>query len=234
VSEIEGQLKQVVDRVQAVCSRCDRDPARICIVAATKTQSAEKITEYIRAATKLGIGAAIGENYLQEFIPKASHLPAVERHFIGALQSNKAKDIAQYFEVVEGVTSENGYRALVKEIAKTGKRLRILLQVNISNDDAKNGLTPAQTETLAATILSESKIELCGLMTIIKEYDAPSGARPDYRALATLLKKIQADNPDRAHSCTELSMGMSSDFEVAIEEGATIIRVGAAIFGARN
>lgn len=217
---VASRLAEVSARVRTAAERAKRDPADVRLLAVSKTQPALLVREAYDAGQR-----AFGENYVQELAEKSlalAALPELEWHFIGHLQRNKVKDVLRANSVVHTVDSVR----LADEIASraSGARVRVLLQVNVAREAQKSGVLPEQLDALIAHVRGLPKLELRGLMTIPPDAE-PEDARPHFRALRELAA---------ANGLPELSMGMSADLEVAIEEGATIVRVGTAIFGARS
>ncbi|HSN68090.1 MAG TPA: YggS family pyridoxal phosphate-dependent enzyme, partial [Thermoanaerobaculia bacterium] len=205
--------------------RSARSRDEITLVAVTKTHGAD----VVRAALAAGI-ADIGENRVQEAREKIGAVGRRARwHLIGHLQSNKAVEAARLFDVVQSVDSASLAEKLGKAAANEGKTIDVLIQVNVGSEEQKSGADPGAAESLARAIEEIPSLRLRGLMTV-PPFLAPEEVRPYFRELRALRDAIRAwcDN------CRELSMGMSDDFEVAIEEGATMIRLGRALFGARG
>lgn len=220
---------QIQERIIAAISRSGRDPSNVRLVAATKSQSAQTVNQYIQTLQQAGHKPIIGENYVQEFCEKKSVLSSkCETHFIGGLQSNKAKIAVEIFDLVESVASIKLAEALNNEAQKAGKVLDVLLQVNISCDGQKRGFDAAEIPSFISEHSKRlSHLNVLGLMTITRAYEKAELARADFAQLANLGAKSFSGG-------CELSMGMSQDFEVAIEEGATLVRLGTALFGPRS
>ncbi len=217
-SDLEQNLADVRQRIARAAARARRDPAEITLVAVTKTFPAPRLAE----AYALGV-RDFGENYVQEFETKAPALAAcfeARFHLIGHLQSNKAKRAADLFQVIQTVDSAK----LARRLDGFGKPLEVMIEVKLSPEEAKAGADPAELPALAAAIRECPHLRLTGLMTMPPWSDDPEVSRPCFRELARLAREL--DLP-------RLSMGMSHDFEAAIEEGATHIRVGTALFGRR-
>lgn len=209
-------LSQVRERVARASEKAGRDPSAVTLIAVSKMVEVERI----RRAYDMG-QRHFGESRLQEALPKIEALPSdITWHFIGNLQSNKAKKIAQNFNVIHSF----GSIGAIREAAKTGRELDALVEINIAGESSKAGILPGEA---MATIdeLKQSPMRFRGLMTIGPDLHDPEAMRPYFRSLAEM---------NRSCGGEWLSMGMSGDFEVAIEEGATHIRVGSAIFGVRN
>lgn len=176
-----------------------------------------------------------GENYVQEATDKIQHFPkTINWHFIGHLQSNKAKQVAELFDVVETVDRLNVALALDKYAKLLKKKLAILVQVNTGREKQKSGVLPDETESFLRLVRKETDLRVLGLMTIPPFSPNPEESRPYFRELKNLAELLAAQYLFTDNDNVELSMGMSGDYSVAIEEGATIIRVGTALFGARK
>jgi pyridoxal phosphate enzyme (YggS family) len=220
---VAGRLAAVRARIDAAARAAGRDPSSVTLVAVSKTQPAEAI----RAAYAAG-QRDFGENYAQELVAKhaaLADLDGLRWHFIGALQRNKAKDVAPRAHVIEAVDRLELARELDKRAAAAGRTLEVLLEVNVGGEASKSGAAPADVPALVDAVRALPRLALRGLMTIPPEVDDPADARPYFAALRALAQE---------HGLAELSMGMSHDFEAAIAEGATLVRVGTAIFGARS
>jgi len=233
--EIAAALAAVRERVAAAAERAGRSPDSIALVGVAKRKSAEQVAAAVRAGLR-----HVGENYVQE---AAAKLPAVRAileesghkvprwHFIGRLQRNKAGAVARDFDCLQTVDRERLAGELDRRAAARSEPLDVLLQVNLSGEAGKGGIAPADLPALLAAGAGWSRLRVVGLMAIPAPVDDPEAGRPAFAELRRLRDSLRGDpGGDRL---TELSMGMSSDFEVAIEEGATIVRVGTAIFGAR-
>lgn len=220
---------RIEERISAACARAGRDRESVKLIAVSKTQPTGKMIEYADYCASRGEKPIFGENYVQEFKKKSAELNfKYSAHLIGGLQSNKAKDAAAIFDVVQSVDSKKIAEALNNGAARAGKILTCLLQVNISFDDQKRGFEPDDARRFLDEEASKlAHIEIAGLMTITKFYAEPEQAKPDFASLAALGAQM-FPGP------FELSMGMSQDFEAAIAEGATMVRVGTAIFGERT
>jgi len=226
MSQIAENLEEVQRRINAAAQRAGRDPAAVRLVAVSKTVPVELIREAAAAGQRL-----FGENYLQEAQGKIAALGAgLSWHFIGHLQSNKAKGAVALFDLIHGVDRLKLAQALNAAAASLGKVQEILLQVNLAGEASKSGTAPEAAPELLRRLSLLGHLKVLGLMTM-PPFLAPEAVRPYFRALRELRDRLQ----DRAGlSLPELSMGMSGDYEVAIEEGATLVRVGTAIFGSRD
>ena len=220
---------EILERIGDAARRAGRVPGAVRIVAVTKTVAPDRIREAAAAGFE-----AFGENRVQERQSKAEALGDVsaEWHLLGPLQSNKARRAVELFDVIESVDSLDLARRLDRIAAEVrpGARLRVLLQVNVDQDAAKAGFEPAALERELAAILALPALAVEGLMTVGRLVDAPEAARPTFVALRTLSERLCGAHPALGG---ELSMGMSEDYPIAVEEGATIVRIGRAIFGAR-
>jgi hypothetical protein len=215
---IADNLKQVNERVARACARAGRDPAGVTLVAVSKTVDAGTVREAFAAGQR-----HFGENRVQDAAPKIAALADIRRqatwHMIGHLQSNKAGKALELFDVIQSVDTA----VLAGHLSRrASKPLPILLEINVSGEPSKSGLAPAQLCAAMAAVRALPNLEIRGLMTM-----APLGAGPkEARLVFRRLRELR----DR-HGLKELSMGMTDDFEVAVEEGATLVRVGRAIFG---
>jgi len=226
---IEKNLEALSSSIREAARNCGRDPGEIKLVAVSKRFPVEAMQK-ARAAGQV----LFGENYLQEAVEKRAILGEdIELHFIGNLQSNKAKVCSECCDMVETVDRYKIAAALNKHCVRSGRILNILVQVNIGRDENKSGVIPDETETLLARIQDLANLRVRGLMTMPPFTADPEDARPFFRDL----RLISEDMRDRGllgnHGPIELSMGMTHDYVVAIEEGATYIRIGTAIFGQR-
>lgn len=226
---IANNLRHLHKEIKIAAKNAGREPAEIKLVAVSKRFSAEKIIEACEAGQFL-----FGENYIQEVVQKKPLLPQNGRiHFIGNLQSNKAKIAAELCDMVETVDREKLGIALHKHCAKLGKTLEVLVQVNIGDDPHKSGVAKEQTASLIERLGELDHLRVCGLMTIPPLTNTPEESRVYFRNMRLLRDELKGQGLFNTIDTPELSMGMSGDYHVAIEEGATIIRVGTAIFGQR-
>jgi len=229
VLSIAQNVARVKERIRQAALRVGRDPASVRLVAASKTVDAARI----RAAITAGV-TILGENYLQEARDKIGQLGrhGVEWHLIGTLQRNKVRYTFDLFDMLQSIDS----MALAEEInrrgARLGRHMAVLLEVNVGGELTKSGFE-AQTLLAEAHKLSQFKnLQVRGLMTIPPPTLHPEGARPFYRQVRELRERLVQQEIEGLE-WQELSMGMTADFEIAVEEGATLVRVGTAIFGAR-
>lgn len=228
--DIESRLKHVKDQISEAAVACGRDPETVKLVAVSKTVP----TDRILAAIKAGV-TDLGENYIQEAREKIEALREknVSWHFIGHLQSNKAKYAVRLFDLIHSIDSLKLAKELNKRASALGKVQKILVQVNISGEATKSGIETEQAVRLVGQIAPLENISIQGLMTMPPFFNAPEKVRPYFKALKNLQDLIRDEAITNVHM-TELSMGMSGDFAAAIEEGATLVRVGTAIFGGRS
>ena len=227
---ITKNLSRIRRRIEQAAARCGRDPASVRLVAVSKTVSAESVKAAINAGMCL-----LGENYIQEAREKIAALmgsPA-SWHFIGHLQTNKARFAVELFDLIHSVDSLKLARELDKQARRQNKVQPILIQVNIAEEKSKSGITEQAAPQLIREVSRCSNLSVKGLMTMPPFFNAPEKVRPYFKALRQLASRIAAMNIDGV-TMAELSMGMTGDFEVAVEEGATIVRVGTAIFGERQ
>lgn len=226
---LRQQLQSVLQRIQQACERSGRPPSAVTLVAVTKGVAASRVQE----AVALGI-SDLGENRVQEARDKRPAVqadgPRIRWHLIGHLQRNKTGPAAELFDVIHSIDSSELVDALERQAAGCGRTIEGLIQVNVSGEATKSGCRPEAAEQLAAALARSPHVRFAGLMTLAPFSDDPEHARPHFRALRALRDRLQSgtDTPLR------LSMGMSHDFEVAIEEGADLVRIGTAIFGARD
>jgi len=228
---IAENLKGIRDRIVAAAERSGRDPKAVRLVAVSKKMAAERIHEAYLAGQR-----DFGENYLQEAMAKMDRLPPdINWHFIGRLQSNKAQAAAERFAMVETVDRMKLAKALHRYAARAGRRLPVLIQVNVGREPQKGGVLPEDLPSFAREISAFSSLDLRGLMTMPPYLPDPEAVRPFFRELSRLAEELRRQGLlGRDGGAVELSMGMSHDFEVAVEEGATLVRVGTALFGPRD
>jgi pyridoxal phosphate enzyme (YggS family) len=225
--EIANNLKSVRERIARACERARRDVSSVRLIGVSKTFGPDAI----RSAVEAGV-VDFGENRVQELREKVGDVGRDARwHMIGHLQSNKAKDAVHLFDVVQSVDRISLAEKLDKEAGEAGRTLEVLVQVNIGAEPQKSGVEIADAPGLVQAVLALKHLALRGLMTI-PPIDDDKRTRGYFRALRELRDAIASDLA--AGSLPELSMGMTDDFEVAIEEGSTMVRVGRAIFGERG
>jgi len=220
--ELLANLTDVRRGIVMACDRAGRDAGDVCLVAASKTVSLDAI-RWARAA---GV-ADFGENYVKELRAKHGAAPDVRWHFIGTLQTNTAHHVAALADVVETVAGGRAAERLARRAAEAGRSIDALIEVDLTGERA--GVPPEETAAMADHVAALEGLRLVGLMTIPPVVERPEGARPFYVRLRALRDRIRERHPQ----VLELSMGMSLDYQVAVEEGATMVRVGTALFGPR-
>ncbi|MEP7027794.1 MAG: YggS family pyridoxal phosphate-dependent enzyme [Candidatus Eisenbacteria bacterium] len=231
------RMADVRARLERASARAGRSVRAVTLVGASKTVPADRVAEAVTAGL-----ADLGENRVQEAEAKipavhaalAAGAPVPVWHLIGHLQSNKARRAVALFDWIHSVDSVRLADALDRLAAELGRRPSVLIEVNTSGEASKAGVAPGETRGLAEHVARLPHLKLRGLMTIGPVVERAEDARPAFRALAGLLAETRRALGDSAEACDTLSMGMSGDFEVAVEEGATMVRVGSALFGARD
>lgn len=227
--DVAANYRTILSRIDEAAAKAGRDASEIKLLAAAKSQSIDRI----RAAVGEGV-ALIGENYVQEAQQKKPQLAlAIEWHMIGHLQRNKAKAAVDLFDVIESLDSSPLARALDREGAKRGKMVRAFVEVNLGGEESKSGLSKDQVRVLLEEVAGLSHVAVEGLMTVPPFRHNPEDARRFFRELAELRERLAALVLPNVE-LKELSMGMTHDYAVAIEEGATIVRIGTALFGPRE
>ncbi len=222
-----------IDHVRSIIAesalRVGRVPEEITLVAVSKTMP----VELVQMAYNLGV-TDFGENRVQEALPKIAefHPQGLRWHMIGHLQSNKAGKVVNSFYCVHSVDSLHLANSLDRHAGEQGKVLSVLLQINVSGESSKEGMSPAEMPDLARQIVALPHLHVDGLMTIAPLVEDPEQVRPVFRELRLLRDRLRDELPQ--YSWRHLSMGMTGDYSVAIEEGATIVRIGRAIFGERH
>lgn len=230
-SEIQANLERVRERIQVACARAGRDPEGVLLVGVTKTWG----PEVVLAAWEAGL-RDFGENYAQELVAKARAVEAAGAcprwHFIGGLQTNKVKVVAGLVHGVHSVDRESLVRELGRRVGEA-RALDVFVEVNTGGEDQKSGVAPGEAGALCARVMREPGLRLVGLMCVPPFSEDPEESRGHFRALRGLRDRLRRDLGAGEGVLCGLSMGMSHDFEVAIEEGATVVRVGTALFGER-
>ncbi len=226
--DICANLQEVRSNITRAAIECDRDPASISLLAVSKTFGPEAVD----IASSCG-QLLFGENRVQEAAAKIPQTKArgLQWHLIGHLQSNKARRAVQIFDVIQTVDSEKIARLIDRYAGEFGKRIPVFIEVNVGEESQKAGVSPSDLPALVRMVCSLPNLELRGLMAIPPWDEDAEKSRPYFRRLAQLLKEV---NRSVEKLLTELSMGMSHDFKVAIQEGSTLVRVGTAIFGKRK
>lgn len=227
---IAQNVEILKNRIQEACSRVGRKPEEVLLLGVTKTFGAEKISE----ACEAGL-SDFGENYVQELNEKRAQLldKQIRWHFIGHLQSNKVKYIAEYIHLIQSVDNERLAEEIHKRAEKANRTIDILVEVHTTDEATKFGVVPSQTVEFVKQISKYDRLRVQGLMTMGPFSDDPNDSRPSFQQVADLKKNIEQEGIEHV-AMRHLSMGMTHDFEVGIEEGATIIRIGTAIFGKRT
>ena len=228
IADYRAARDMVHARIEAACARVDRDPADVTLVAVSKTVPADRLRDAVSAGLDL-----LGENRVQEGVAKAAEVPGARWHLVGPLQGNKARKAVEIFECIESVDSVGLVERLDRLVSelRPGLRYPILLQVNVDDDPAKAGFQPRALGDAIGTLSKLQHLDIGGLMTIGRLVQEPSEARTTFRRVRELSEGMRASG---ARLGAALSMGMTDDFEIAIEEGATIVRVGRALFGERT
>jgi hypothetical protein len=224
---IADNLAHLHQQITEACRRANRATDEVALMAVSKMHPVDMIAEAYAAGQRL-----FGENRVQEFqekSPRLKNLPEAKFHLIGPLQSNKTTKAAELFDAIDAVDSLRIAQRLNIAAAALGKKLPLLVEVKLSHEESKHGLSPKELPELLAAINELESIETVGLMTVPPWSEDAEVARPYFREL----RKLRDQSAARFPRVTQLSMGMSNDFTVAIEEGSTCIRVGTAIFGRR-
>jgi PLP dependent protein len=219
---VRRNVDEVRSRIAEAADRSGRDPSDITLVAATKTVGVERIRWAVDAGVR-----AIGENYVSDLRRKRQEIAGVAWHFIGTLQSGTASQVADDADVVESVAGERAARRLAGRAARSGRTLDVLIEVDLT--EGRAGVRPHDLPAFADLVASLEGVRLIGLMTVPPIPRTPEDSRASFARLRELREATQERHPD----VLESSMGMSLDYEVAVEEGATIVRVGTALFGSR-
>jgi PLP dependent protein len=227
--DVAGNYRQILARINEAAVKCRRNPKDIKLLGASKAQSIDAIRAAIGAGMTL-----IGENYVQEAKEKKDRISeSVEWHMIGHLQRNKARAAIELFDIIESLDNLMLARELDKEASKRRKKVRVFIEVNLGNEGSKSGIAKTRVVSLVEEIAMLSNMRVEGLMTVPPFRENLEEVRPYFRKLRELrekLNELHLPNID----LKELSMGMTHDYPVAIEEGATIVRIGTALFGPRS
>ena len=226
---LKENLEQVEARIQKACDRAGRDRGEVTLIAVSKTKPAETLRE----AYDLGV-RVFGENKVQELVDKYEALPDdISWHMIGHLQRNKVKYVIDKAELIHSVDSLRLAETIEKEAKKHNITANILIEVNVAREESKFGVTPEELDEIVEKIAGFPHLNVKGLMTIAPNVENPEENRAVFARLRKLSVDIASKNVDNMNMSI-LSMGMTNDYEIAVEEGATMIRVGTAIFGERN
>lgn len=228
IEEFRAARAGVLARIATACARAGRGPEAVTLVAVSKTVPADALRDAVAAGLDL-----LGENRVQEAVAKAPQVPGARWHLVGPLQSNKAHPALEVFDAIQSVDSVKLAQRLDRLVPETrpGRRYPILVQVNVDRDPAKAGFAPDAVDAAMAELVGLPHLDVRGLMTVGRFTSDPIEARRTFASLRELAERCRSRWPELG---PELSMGMSDDFEVAIEEGATIVRVGRALFGERE
>jgi pyridoxal phosphate enzyme (YggS family) len=220
---LQQNLSQVQQRIDAACRRAGRDPGTVGLVAVTKYAQ----LDWIRCLPPLGV-RQLGENRPQQLIERAAAFPDAEWHLIGQLQRNKVRSVLPHTALIHSVDSLRLLARISEVSGELGRPARVLLQVNVSGETSKQGFAPAELRAAWTAAMALPHVQIEGLMTMAPLADDPEESRPTFRDLRELRDELRrTSGPD---SLPTLSMGMSHDMEVAIEEGATLVRIGSALF----
>ena len=226
---IASNLERLQNEMADACARADRDPATVALMAVSKMNSADAVREAYAAGQRL-----FGENRVQEWQTKRTDLadlfPSAQAHLIGPLQNNKTNKAAEIFDAIDTLDNLKTADRLNTAAQTLNKTLPILIEVKLSPEDTKHGLAPEDLPNLLRALASLTNLQPRGLMTVPPFDENPAVARPYFQQL----RRLRDDNLALCPTLTELSMGMSNDFAVAIEEGSTTVRIGTAIFGKRT
>jgi hypothetical protein len=226
---IQEQLQEVERRICAACERAGRAREEVTLIAVSKTQPLEALQEAYACGERV-----FGENKVQELTGKIEQMPTdISWHMIGHLQTNKIKYLVGKVDLIHSVDSVKLAQALEKEAAKKNAQFSILIEVNVAQEESKFGVSMEEVLPLIQEVATYPHLKICGLMTIAPFVENPEENRPVFANLHKLSVDIKNKNIDNV-SVNILSMGMTNDYEVAIEEGATMVRVGTGIFGARD
>ena len=229
MNTIRRNLEKLRLTVDEVARRSNRDPGEIRLVAVSKRFPVEAIEEALNAGQVF-----FGENYIQEAVEKKRTLrDRIKLHFIGHLQSNKARTAVEHCDMIETIDRPKIVRSLHVHLENANRDLDVLVQVNVGGEEQKSGVLPQDTPALLAYMKDFPRLKVRGLMTMPPFTHDPEMARPYFRRLRVLSEQLMDQQLLENDGTIELSMGMSHDYQIAIEEGATLIRIGTAIFGAR-
>lgn len=223
---LRENLERIKEKIRVKSELVGRNPQKITLVTVTKTVEADRVEEAIAEGVNI-----IGESRVQEAKEKYEKVEnRVIWHLVGHLQRNKAKDAVKIFDLIHSVDSAELAKEIDKQARKVGKIQKILTEVNVSGEESKYGLSPAGVIPFLQEVSGLPNIKVEGLMTMAPLYENPEDCRPCFKKLKELVEEVKAENIKNVEM-TYLSMGMSNDFEVAIEEGSNMVRIGRAIFG---
>ncbi len=224
---VRDRVARVLERIDRAAARSGRSPAAVRLVAVSKTRPPELVAEAYEAGLRV-----FGENYVQEAEDKVGAFPDAEWHLIGKLQGNKVRKAVSLFGWIQAVDSTNLLATVSRRCIEAGKTLPVLVEVNLAGEGSKAGISPEELPALLSAAVGLPGVRIKGLMAIPPMTEDPEESRPYFSRLREILERFSGSGTG-GERMTELSMGMSHDFEVAIEEGATMVRVGTAIFGSR-
>ena len=228
MNTIRDHLNEVRENIQKACEKAGRSPQEVTLIAVSKTKPLFMLEEAYEAGAR-----DFGENKVQEILEKHPKMPEDARfHMIGHLQRNKVKQVLPHTVLIHSVDSYRLAEQISQEAGKLGITAKILLEVNVAKEESKFGMMPEDVEEMAGQIAALQHLQIEGLMTIAPFVDDPEKNRPVFRKLYQLSVDIKKKNIDNVNMGV-LSMGMTGDYQVAVEEGSTMIRVGTGIFGAR-
>ncbi len=228
MSDVRENILRIRERIAAAAARSGRDPSRVRLMGVTKAVGDDRILQAIEAGIDI-----IGENYVQEAKRKIELMgKSVEWHFIGHLQSNKARYAVRLFDMIHSVNRVSLAEELNRRAAAAGLVCRVLVEVNLAGEESKSGAPPEEAPGLVRAVSQLANLSVRGLMTMAPWHEDPEKARPCFAGLRRLRDRIDAEGIPNV-TLRELSMGMTDEFEVAVEEGSTIVRIGRAIFGER-
>lgn len=225
--DIASNLKRLRDRIDSIARSCGRRPESIDLLAVSKTFPAAAVEQAYQVGQ-----TSFGENKVQEAglkIPAVGR-KAIQWHLIGNLQLNKVRRAVELFDVIQTLDREKVVLKVARCAEELGKKVAVYIQVNVGSEDQKHGVEPGAVKQLVTLVDSQPGLDLLGLMGIPPHQKDPEGSRPYFQKLAALLADVNGGRPE---PLTRLSMGMSHDYSVAIEEGATLLRIGSAVFGPR-
>jgi pyridoxal phosphate enzyme (YggS family) len=231
---LRARLEEINRRIAAACGRAGRQVTEVTLIAASKTVPAARIREAIEAGVR-----TLGESRIHEAVTKIPDLKPlsaeynVQWHLIGHLQSNKARRAVELFDAIHSVESFKLAERLDRLASESGKRLPVFIEVNLGGEESKAGASPHEVLPLCEQISKLPSLELIGLMAVPPYFEDPENARPFFQRLRRLRDEARQSGV-AGEQFKDLSMGMTNDFEVAIEEGATFVRIGTALFGARD
>ena len=227
---MKDRIEKIRKRIEQTALSCGKDPLNVRLVAVSKTVPSKNVKTAVEAGLFI-----FGENYIQEAMGKIDEIAdsRLSWHFIGHLQSNKAKFVVRYFDLIHSVDTLKLAKEINRQAIKIDKTQNILVQVNIAMETTKSGVATKDTISLIKDISKLENLSVKGLMTMPPFFNQPEKVRPYFKALAELKNQVLEESIEHIEM-EELSMGMTGDFEVAIEEGATLVRIGTAIFGDRS